>query len=60
MTCSGPVFLIWAQLTCTQAVPPDTFCQIAQPIRWSKDDTRITKEQADKHNRKGKALCGWK
>lgn len=36
-----------------------TFCQVARPILWSAADTRRTKEQADAHNRKGKALCGW-
>jgi hypothetical protein len=35
------------------------FCAVAKPIYWSRVDTRYTKEQADEHNRKGKAICGW-
>lgn len=33
------------------------FCEVAKPILWHKDDTRATKEQADKHNRTYKAIC---
>lgn len=41
-----------------QAAPPaSTFCQIAKPITWSADDTRITKEQINAHNRAWKKLC---
>lgn len=36
-----------------------TFCQIAHPIQWSVNDTRLTKEQVDRFNRIGKKLCGW-
>ena len=43
------------------AAPPATagatFCQTAKPLYWSAADTRRTKEQADIHNRKFKALC---
>ncbi len=35
------------------------FCDVAQPIIWSAQDTRRTKEQVDEHNRVGKSLCGW-
>ena len=42
-------------------VPPaDTYCQIARPIYWSAGDTRATKEQADRENRKWKRLCSTK
>ncbi|MDP2410340.1 MAG: hypothetical protein Q8M26_08645 [Pseudolabrys sp.] len=45
------------------AAPPVTagalFCQVAKPIIWHAGDTRMTKEQADRHNRIGKELCGW-
>ncbi len=59
MNCTGWVF-IFAQLTCSPiGAVPDTFCQIAKPILWSASDSRMTKEQADTHNRKGKKLCGW-
>jgi hypothetical protein len=46
--------------SCTPAsVPPptDTFCTRYQPIRWSAADTRGTKEQVDKLNRRWKATC---
>jgi len=36
-----------------------TFCQVAKPIYYSRQDTRRTKEQIDIHNRKGKRLCKW-
>lgn len=39
--------------------PPSEFCQVARPITWSRSDTRLTKEQADTHNRVGRKLCGW-
>lgn len=59
MTCTGFVFL-FAQLTCTlpSAPPPaDTFCTRYQPVRWSSADTRETKEQVDRLNRRWKATC---
>jgi len=37
-----------------------TYCAVATPFYWSSADTRKTKEQADRINRVGKALCGWK
>ena len=52
-------FLVLFQ--CTSADPPvarAAFCDVASPIRWHATDTRETKEQADRHNRKWKALCG--
>lgn len=41
------------------SAPPvsDTYCQIAKPIYWSAPDTRATKEQVDRENRKYKRLC---
>ncbi len=45
--------------TAKQALPPSNFCQLAKPIFWSSQDTRATKEQIDRYNRRGKALCGW-
>lgn len=38
--------------------PADTYCQIARPIYFSASDTRKTKEQADRENRKWRRLCG--
>lgn len=43
----------------TQAAPPSQACSEFSAIYWSKNDTRTTKEQVDRHNRIGKALCGW-
>lgn len=59
MLCIG-LFVMW----CQSAQPPAitagaTFCQVAKPMYWSAGDTRRTKEQADRHNRIGKKLCGW-
>lgn len=57
MTCTGFAF-IFVQMTCTTPAPaPDTYCQIAKPVYWSKHDTRGTKEQVDRENRKWKRLC---
>lgn len=56
MICVG-LFVMW----CHAAQPPSAsaeYCQIAKPITWVKSDTRKTKEQIDRHNRKWKALCG--
>ena len=36
-----------------------TFCEIAQPIYFSKADTQATKDQIVIHDRIGKKLCGW-
>jgi hypothetical protein len=38
------------------AVAP--YCEVARPIYWSANDTRTTKEQADRENAKWKRLCG--
>ena len=39
--------------------PPDApYCAVAKPIYWSAHDTRATKAQADRENRKWKRLCG--
>lgn len=55
-------------LTCETLAPPPIskagFCDVMQratggPFRWADADTRATKEQADKINAAGKALCGW-
>lgn len=57
MTCVGFLFAF----TCTPAQLPSApapYCQIARPIYWSAQDTRATKEQADRENRKWKRLCG--
>lgn len=63
LTCKAiPIIgMLLGQMTCEQVgAPPDTFCQIAKPFLWARTDTRLTKEQADTHNRIGKKLCGWK
>ena len=56
MLCLGFLFVF----TCQAAeVPPSAapYCDIARPIYWSAQDTRDTKEQADRENRKWKRLC---
>lgn len=56
MICIG--FLVIFQCTPAEALPPAApYCDIARPIRWSAQDTRATKEQADRENRKWKRLC---
>lgn len=37
-----------------------SFCSVAKPIAWSKEDTPETIEAVKEHNAVGKALCGWK
>ncbi len=41
------------------AAPPpvDAYCEIAKPVYWDAADTRKTKEQVDRENRKFKRLC---
>lgn len=60
-TCQGVIILFFGQLTCQlpPAPPPaDTFCTRYQPIYWAAGDTRGTKEQVDKMNRRWKSSCG--
>jgi hypothetical protein len=60
MLCIG-VLVMWC--SAASATPPAsagaTFCQVAKPHYWTAASTRRDKEQADIHNAKGKALCGW-
>lgn len=57
LTCKGFAFL-FVSMTCQPSgAPPDTYCNIAKPIYWSRNDTRATKEQADRENRKWKRIC---
>jgi hypothetical protein len=58
LTCKGWAF-VYVAITCQPAgAPPDTYCSIAKPIYWSGTDSRVTKEQVDRHNRVWKKLCG--
>jgi hypothetical protein len=60
LVCKGFAFLVWSTFTCVPVgASPDTFCEIAEPIFWVSADTRETKEQIDRLNRKGKRVCGW-
>ena len=60
LTCTGFAFL-FVSMTCTpQGATPDTYCQIAKPIHWSRSDTAGTKWQAKRENAKWKKLCGAK
>lgn len=56
-TCLGFLFFFVCEPGASVPPPPDTFCQIAKPIRFSANDTRQTKEEVDIHNRKWKAVC---
>lgn len=61
MLCVG-ILLSWCFVQEPQlpaATAGATFCQVAKPHYWTAASTRRDKEQADIHNRKGKALCGW-
>ena len=58
MLCFG-ILVMWCSVKQPAVADGATFCQVAKPIFWSAGDTRVTKEQADIHNRKGKRLCGW-
>ncbi|MEQ8823857.1 MAG: hypothetical protein RIC14_05740 [Filomicrobium sp.] len=39
-------------------VKGDTYCRIAKPISWSKNDTKPTVQQITKHNAKHARVCG--
>lgn len=36
-----------------------SFCDVAEPIYYSKNDTDETKKQVREHNAVGVAICGW-
>lgn len=41
-----------------------SFCDVMNrqggPVRWSRQDTNVTKNRADLINAAGKRLCGWR
>lgn len=39
--------------------PHASFCQVAQPIAYSRMDTAETRRQIVEHNAKGIELCAW-
>lgn len=56
LTCVGFLFAFHCQPA--DAPPPAAaYCDVARPISWSARDTRATKEQADRENRKWARLC---
>ena len=58
MICFGLLIMICQP---QESPPPvDTYCEIAKPIYWSAGDTRKTKEQVDRENRKYKRFCAAK
>lgn len=58
LTCKGFAFIL-VSITCQPAgAPADTYCQIAQPITWSRLDTAQTAREVRRENRKWKRLCG--
>lgn len=59
MHCTGFAFLL-VTMTCEVPTPPpspDSFCTSYIPVRWSSQDTRQTKEQVDRLNRRWKLRC---
>ena len=56
MICFGILVMV-CELTAQAPPPANTYCQIAKPMYFSKDDTRRSKEQMDTHNRVWKKLC---
>lgn len=58
LTCFG--FLVFFKCSSAQGLANQArFCDVADPIRMSHQDTRSTKEQVDRYDRTGKRLCGW-
>lgn len=58
--CPRDVFdIVNRQPQSAQAAFCDVMNQRGGPIRWSKNDTRLTKEQVDGVNAAGVRLCGW-
>jgi hypothetical protein len=55
--CFGLIFMVCQAQPLPAATAGATFCSVAKPVQWHANDTRRTKEQADTHNRKWKALC---
>lgn len=54
--------MLSCQTTGSAATEPkvvDSFCAVAKPIAWSRQDTRETATQVQEHNTLGKKLCGW-
>ncbi len=67
-TLAAKLVLISASLMLTGCVTMGTnlgaisgapFCAVAEPIRYSKTDTEVTKKQVRELNAIGKRLCGW-
>lgn len=46
--------------TASVATDQAAFCVVAEPITWSRSDTRETVRQILEHNAVGIDLCGWR
>lgn len=56
-----PLMIHGCMMTGSAAIPRGaTFCEIARPIHWSREDTIPTVKAVKEHNAAGKKLCGWK
>lgn len=60
----APNAVLRCELPAAPPVAKASFCDVMAravggPFLWSSQDTRGTKEQADKINAAGKALCNW-
>lgn len=57
MACFGLILFMWCNPPAAPVPSGATFCQIYKPVRWSRSDTRRTKEETDLNNRKLVRLC---
>ena len=60
MLCLGFLIVFACEPAAAPLPPAAPYCDIARPVLWSAQDTRATKEQADRENRKWKRLCSTK
>lgn len=56
MTCLGFLIIFFCPVEAPKA-PASTYCQIAEPVRPSRSDTRETQVQAAREYAKWKAVC---
>jgi len=56
MTCFGLLLIFFCPIEAPKA-PASTYCQIAQPVRPSRADTRETQIQAAREFAKWRSIC---
>ena len=57
---SAPLMLAACQTMIPSSVTRASFCDLAEPVRYSRLDTELTKKQVRELNAIGVKLCGWK